>query len=254
MTQQGDDSGRRGAIVTGGSRGIGAAVALALAAGGYDLMLAYRSDTATAEVTAQACRDLGAQAEVVAVDLADDSAVPRLFATADRHLRRLDLLVNNAGALPPAATVDAMAADRVRRTLAVNAVAPLLCAGEAVRRMSTTSGGAGGVIVNVSSRAAVRGAGGEFVDYAMSKAAVDALTIGLATEVATMGIRVVGVRPGLIDTEMNTSQPGRIERLLPTVPMGRVGHAAEVAEAIRWLASDAAGYITGVTLDVSGGR
>lgn len=252
MDRHGQD--RRGAVVTGGSRGIGAAVAAALAAAGYDLLLTYRSDTGAAQATARECRDLGARTDVVAVDLADDAGVAQVFAAVDSHLPRLHLLVNNAGTLPPAATVDAMGYDRARHTLLVNALAPLLCAGEAVRRMSTAAGGSGGVIVNVSSRAAVRGAGGEFVDYAMSKAALDALTTGLATEVAPVGIRVVGVRPGLIDTEMNTSRPGRIERLLPTVPLGRVGHAEDVAEAIRWLASDAAGYITGVTLDVSGGR
>src|SRR4029453_10131748 len=158
--------------------------------------------------------------------------------------------------LPLPARVADMGADRSGRTFAVNALAPLLCAGEAVRRMSTARGGHGGVIVNVSSRAAVRGAAGEFVDYAMSKAALDTLTVGLAAEVATDGIRVNGVRPGLIATDMNSApeQRGRLERLLATVPMGRPGPADEVAEAVRWLASDAAGYVTGVTLDVSGGR
>jgi NAD(P)-dependent dehydrogenase (short-subunit alcohol dehydrogenase family) len=146
--------------------------------------------------------------------------------------------------------------ERSGRTFAVNTLAPLLCAGEAIRRMSSSRGGHGGAIINVSSRAAVRGAADEFVDYAMSKAALDVLTVGLAAEVAADGIRVNGVRPGLIETDMNTApeQRGRLERLLTTVPMGRPGTVDEVAEAVRWLASDAAGYITGVTLDVSGGR
>ena len=243
-------------MVTGGSRGIGAAVSAALAAAGYDLLITYASRADAAAQVADRCREQGAQAHTVGGDLSDPSSVTVAFAALDRHFGRLDLLVNNAGTLPPAARVADMEAERSGRTFAVNALAPLLCAGEAVRRMSTAHGGDGGVIINVSSRAAVRGAAGEFVDYAMSKAAVDVLTVGLAAEVAAEGIRVNGVRPGLIDTEMNSAseQPGRLERLMSTVPMGRPGTVGEVAEAVRWLASDAAGYVTGVTLDVSGGR
>ena len=243
-------------MVTGGSRGIGAAVSAALAAAGYDLLITYASRADAAAQVADRCREQGAQAHTVGGDMSDPASVTVAFAALDRHFGRLDLLVNNAGTLPPAARVADMEAERSGRTFAVNALAPLLCAGEAVRRMSTSHGGDGGVIINVSSRAAVRGAAGEFVDYAMSKAAVDVLTVGLAAEVAAEGIRVNGVRPGLIDTEMNSAseQPGRLERLMSTVPMGRPGTVGEVAEAVRWLASDAAGYVTGVTLDVSGGR
>lgn len=228
----------------------------ALAAAGYDLLITYASRADAAAQVADRCREQGAQAHTVGGDLSDPASVTVAFAALDRHFGRLDLLVNNAGTLPPAARVADMEAERSGRTFAVNALAPLLCAGEAVRRMSTSHGGDGGVIINVSSRAAVRGAAGEFVDYAMSKAAVDVLTVGLAAEVAAEGIRVNGVRPGLIDTEMNSAseQPGRLERLMSTVPMGRPGTVGEVAEAVRWLASDAAGYVTGVTLDVSGGR
>jgi NAD(P)-dependent dehydrogenase (short-subunit alcohol dehydrogenase family) len=251
-----EGGGRPVAVVTGGSRGIGAAIAAALASSGYDLLLTYASRAREAAAVADRCRDAGAAACTVGGDLADPAAVAAVFAALDERFGRLDLLVNNAGTLPPPAQVADMDAGRCRRTFAVNALAPLLCAREAVRRMRTSGGGRGGVIVNVSSRAAVRGAAGEFVDYAMSKAAVDALTVGLAAEVATEGIRVNGVRPGLIATEMNTApeRHGRLERLLATVPMGRPGTAAEVAEAVRWLASDAAGYVTGITLDVSGGR
>ena len=244
------------AVVTGGGRGIGAAISAALARAGYDLLIAYGARAEAAEAVADRCREHGGQAATVGGDLADPASVAAIFAALDERFGRLDLLVNNAGVLPPPGRVADMDAERSGRTFAVNTLAPLLCAGEAVRRMSTARGGQGGAIVNVSSRAAVRGAAGEFVDYAMSKAAVDTLTVGLAAEVASDGIRVNGVRPGLIATDMNVApeQLGRLERLLATVPMGRPGTAAEVAEAVRWLASDAAGYITGVTLDVSGGR
>jgi NAD(P)-dependent dehydrogenase (short-subunit alcohol dehydrogenase family) len=248
--------GRPVAVVTGGSRGIGAAIAAALARSGYDLLLTYGSRARDAAAVAGRCRDHGGLARTVGGDLADPASVAAVFTALDEHFGRLDLLVNNAGVLPPPAPVADIDAERSGRTFAVNALAPLLCAREAVRRMSTSRGGRGGAIVNVSSRAAVRGAPGEFVDYAMSKAALDVLTVGLAAEVAADGIRVNGVRPGLIQTDMNSApqQRGRLERLLATVPMGRPGTADEVAEAVRWLASDAAGYVTGVTLDVSGGR
>lgn len=248
--------GRPVAVVTGASRGIGAAVALALAGSGHDVLITYGARADAAREVADRCRQLGATAHTVGGDLADPATVTEVFAALDRHFGRLDLLVNNAGVLPVPARVAEVTAPRAAHTFAVNAVAPLLCAAEAVRRMSTATGGHGGVIINVSSRAAVRGAAGEFVDYAMSKAAVDVLTVGLAAEVATEGIRVNGVRPGLIDTEMNSDaeRPGRLTRLMVTVPMGRPGTVQEVAEAVRWLASDAAGYVTGATLDVSGGR
>lgn len=253
-TNSQEGPGRRVALVTGGSRGIGAAIAYALAGAGYDLLITYASRARAAEEVVTGCRERGARAHAVGGDLSDPATVTATFDALDTHFDRLDLLVNNAGILPPEARVADLDGARCWRTFAVNAVAPLLCAGEAVRRMSTSRGGRGGVVINISSRAAVRGAAGEFVDYAMSKAAVDVLTIGLAAEVAAEGIRVNGIRPGLIDTEMNSSQPGRLERLMSTVPMGRPGRADEVAEAVRWLASEDAGYVTGVTVDVSGGR
>lgn len=240
---------RRVALVTGGSRGIGAAVVLALAGDGCDVVLTYATRAADAEQAAQAARDLGATVIAVQADAGTASGADAAFAAVDENFGRIDILVNNAGVLPPASKVAALDPERSEWVMRTNALGPLLHATRAVSRM-----GSGGVVVNVSSRAAVRGASGEFVDYAMSKAAVDALTIGLAGEVAGQGIRVVGVRPGLIDTEMNSSQPGRIESLMHTVPLGRAGTAGEVAETVRWLASPAAGYITGVTIDVSGGR
>ena len=242
------------ALVTGGSRGIGAATAVALARAGHDLLLSYVSRGDAAARTVAECEAAGADARAVQVDLAKPDGADALFVSLDEEFGRLDVLVNNAGILPPSARVADLTGDRVRSTLAVNAVAPARCAALAVRRMSSAGGGRGGVVVNVSSRAAVRGAAGEFVDYAMSKAALDILTVGLAAEVGPEGIRVVGVRPGLIEGEMNAGQPGRIARLIDTVPLGRAGTAAEVAAVITWLVSADAGYITGVTLDVSGGR
>jgi len=245
---------RPGAVVTGGSRGIGAAVAVALAGDGYDVVLSYRSREREAADVVRACESYGVRAVAVCADAGTDDGVAELFTAVDAKLGGLRLLVNNAGILPRATAIDGLDRGRAMEVMAVNAIGPLLHARQAAHRMSTESGGAGGVVVNISSRAAVRGAAGEFLDYAMSKAAVDIMTIGLAQEVASQGIRVVGVRPGLIDTDMNSGQPGRVERLIATVPLHRVGTAAEVAEAVRWLASPAAGYITGVTLDVSGGR
>ena len=242
------------AVVTGGSRGIGAATAVRLAEEGYDVVVTFatRADAASAVVVR--CEGAGARASAVRLDLRDLDGVAEVFEHTDREHGRLDLLVNNAGVLPPAGRVADLDAARVTSTLLVDAAGPALCAAGAVRRMSTTHGGSGGVVVNVSSRAAQRGGAGEFVDYAMAKAAVDALTTGLAAEVADEGIRVVGVRPGLIDTDMNAGQPGRLDRLVATVPLGRAGTADEVAAAICWLAGPDAAYVTGVTLDVSGGR
>jgi NAD(P)-dependent dehydrogenase (short-subunit alcohol dehydrogenase family) len=179
-----------------------------------------------------------------------------MFAAVDARCGRLDALVNNAGILARQTRVAQMDAARINRILATNVTGSFLCAREAVRRMSRRQGGKGGAIVNVSSRAGVLGAAGEYVDYAASKAALDALTIGLAKEVAGEGIRVNGVRPGLIDTEMHASggEPGRIERLKSSVPMGRGGEAEEVARAVLWLVSDEASYSTGTFIDVSGGR
>lgn len=247
-----DPDPQRAALVTGGSRGIGAATCLALARRGWDIALTYRERSDDAERTAAACRDLGRRAVCIRADIAEPDDIPAMFEIARSQLGPIGIVVNNAGVVTPQARVDEYDAARLDRVLAINVRGAFLVAGEAVRHMSTAQGGSGGVIVNVSSRAAVLGAAGEYVDYAGSKAAVDALTIGLAGEVAAEGIRVVGVRPGLIDTEIHA--PGRLERLGGTPPLGRPGRAEEVAETIAWLASDDASYITATTVDVSGGR
>jgi NAD(P)-dependent dehydrogenase (short-subunit alcohol dehydrogenase family) len=243
-------------LVTGGSRGIGAACALLAARRGYTVCVNYRDNAAAAGDVVRAIEVAGGQAFAVAADVADEAAVERLFAAIDARCGRLDALVNNAGILARQARVENMDAARIQRILATNVTGSFLCAREAVRRMSTSHGGQGGAIVNVSSRAAVLGSANEYVDYAASKAAVDALTIGLAKEVAQEGIRVNGVRPGLIDTEMHASggEPGRIARLQSSVPMARGGTAGEVAAAVLWLLSAEASYATGTFIDVSGGR
>lgn len=242
----------RVALITGGSRGIGAATALALARGGWDIAITYRTQRAAADEVTAACRALGRRAIGIQADVAQPSDITRMFDDTQSQLGPIDAFVNNAGVVSPAGRVDEYDAARLDQVLTINVRGAFLAAGEAVRRMSTAHGGAGGVIVNVSSRAAVLGSGGEYVDYAASKAAVDALTIGLAAEVAAEGIRVVGVRPGLIETEIHA--PGRLQRLGGTPPLGRPGLATEVADAIAWLASDEASYVTGTSLDVGGGR
>lgn len=242
------------ALVTGGSRGIGAAIARALATAGYDLLLTYAANAPAADAVAADCASFGANTVVQQADAADLGSVERVFAALDEGFGRLDVLVNNAGVLPDAARTETFSAERVSRVLTVNTAAVVLCAGAAVRRMSTAHGGGGGVIVNISSRAAELGGAGEFVDYAMSKAAVDIMTRALANEVAREGIRVLGIRPGLIDTDMNAAHPGRLDRLGPSIPLGRVGTAEEVAQVVCWLVSPAASYLTGITIDVSGGR
>ncbi|MBX6750039.1 MAG: SDR family oxidoreductase [Micromonosporaceae bacterium] len=241
-------------IVTGGGRGIGAATALACASAGFDVCLSYRANEAAAQQVVAGCQQAGVRATAVRADVGVEADVLELFAVADR-MGTVTALVNNAGIVAPASRLDDLSADRIDQMMRVNVLGAFLCAREAVRRMSTRHGGTGGSIVNVSSRAAVLGSAGEYVDYAASKAAVDTLTVGLAREVAREGIRVNAVRPGLIDTEIHeTTSPGRLERLTPTVPMGRVGAPEEVAAAIVWLLSDAASFVTGALLDVSGGR
>jgi NAD(P)-dependent dehydrogenase (short-subunit alcohol dehydrogenase family) len=243
-------------LITGGGRGIGAACALLAAARGYQVCVNYRSDAEAAAGVVRAIEAAGGAAFAVQADVADEGAVERMFALAGERFGPLDALVNNAGILARQARVDEMDAARINRILATNVTGSFLCAREAVRRMSTRHGGRGGAIVNLSSRAAVLGAANEYVDYAASKAALDALTIGLAREVGNEGIRVNGVRPGLIHTSMHASggEPGRIQRLQSTVPMGRGGSPDEVAKAVLWLLSDEASYITGTIVDVSGGR
>jgi NAD(P)-dependent dehydrogenase (short-subunit alcohol dehydrogenase family) len=243
-------------LITGASRGIGAACARLAFARGYRVCINYRSDTGAANGIVRAIEDAGGAAFALQADVAVEAEVVRMFAEIDARCGRLDALVNNAGILARQMRVEQMDAARIARIFATNVTGSFLCAREAVRRMSTAHGGSGGAIVNVSSRAAVLGSSGEYVDYAASKAALDVLTVGLAKEVAAEGIRVNGVRPGLIDTDMHASggEAGRVERLKTSVPMGRGGEAEEVARAVLWLLSDEASYTTGSFIDVSGGR
>lgn len=242
----------RVALVTGGSRGIGAATAKALAAAGYDVAISYRQGAAAAAEVVAACTAQGVRAEAFVADFGDPSTVESLFAALDDTYGRLDLLVNNAGVNTPALPVADYTRDRLEDLFRINVTSAFLAAGAAVRRMATDRGGRGGVVVNISSRAAILGGSGEYVDYAASKAAIDALTVGLAREVADLGIRVVGIRPGLIETEIHA--PGRLDRLGTSPPLGRPGTPDEIANSVVWLASDGASYVTGTTLDVSGGR
>lgn len=244
------------AIVTGGGRGIGAATARLLAAQGCDVCVSYRADAAAAASVVADCEAAGRLAIAVRADVTVEADVEGLFRAADERLGRCTVVVNNAGIVAPKSRVDEMSAERVARMMAVNVTGAFVVAREAVRRMSTRHGGAGGVIVNVSSAAARLGSPGEYVDYAASKGALDTMTLGLAREVATEGVRVVGVRPGIIDTEIHASggRPDRVAEIGPKQPVGRAGTAEEVAAAIAWLASDAASYVTGALLDVAGGR
>ncbi|BEV14877.1 SDR family oxidoreductase [Herbaspirillum sp. DW155] len=243
-------------IVTGGSRGIGAATALLAAQRGYAVCVNYVSNREAAESVASQIRAAGGRAITVAGDVSKEEDVLRLFTTTDQELGRVTALVNNAGILEHQSRLDAMSAERITRVLVANVTGSLLCAREAVKRMSTRHGGQGGAIVNLSSMAAKLGGPGEYVDYAASKGAIDAFTVGLAKEVAAEGIRVNAVRPGLIYTDIHASggEAGRVDRLKDAVPMKRGGTAGEVANAILWLLSDESSYATGTFIDVSGGR
>jgi NAD(P)-dependent dehydrogenase (short-subunit alcohol dehydrogenase family) len=240
-------------LVTGGGRGIGAATARLAAKRGYRVCVNYRADERSARELAE---QIGHNAIAVQGDVAIEADVLRLFETVDEKMGHLDVLVNNAGIVDRSSRVENLSAERIQRMLAVNVTGSFLCAREAVKRMSTKHGGKGGAIVNVSSMAAKLGGAGDYVDYAASKGAIDTLTIGLAKEVGAEGIRVNGVRPGVIRTEIHATSgdPGRVERIAAATPLQRGGDAEEVARAILWLASAEASYITGALLDVSGGR
>jgi NAD(P)-dependent dehydrogenase (short-subunit alcohol dehydrogenase family) len=243
-------------VITGGSRGIGAATAVLAASRGYAVCVNYRSNKAAADAVVARIEAIGGRAVAVQADVAIENDVIRLFQSCDAAFGRLTALVNNAGILEKQSRVEGMDAARLQRILATNVTGAFICAREAVKRMSTRLGGSGGSIVNLSSRAAVLGSPEEYVDYAASKAAIDTLTIGLAKEVATEGIRVNAIRAGIIDTEIHASggEPGRVDRVKASVPMKRGGTAEEVAKAILWLLSDESSYTTAAFLDVSGGR
>lgn len=243
-------------LVTGGSRGIGAATALLAARSGWAVAVNYARQAAAADDVVRQIRAAGGTAIAVQADVADEAQVVAMFAQVDAQLGRLSALVNNAGVVDVAARVDAMDAARLQRMFAINVTGSFLCAREAVRRMSTRYGGSGGAIVNVGSAAARLGSPGQYVDYAAAKAAIDTFTLGLGKEVAAEGIRVNAVRPGIIATDIHASggQPERVAQLAPQLPMQRAGSAEEVAQAILWLLSDASSYTTGSSIDVAGGR
>ena len=243
-------------LITGASRGIGAACALRAAEAGWDVGVHFHRDADAAERIAEQVRERGRRACTLQADVADEAAIVAMFRRLDAELGPLAGLVNNAGIVDVAQRVDEMSVDRIRRIFDVNVVGTFVCAREAVRRMSTRHGGRGGVIVNLSSVAARVSSPGIYVDYAASKAAIDNFTLGLAREVADEGIRVNGVRPGIIDTEIHATS-GMLERArdaVAAIPLQRMGHADEVAQAVLFLLSDAAAYVTGATLDVAGGR
>ncbi len=249
----------RVALVTGASRGIGAATALLAARQGWAVAVNYARNADAAQAVVRRIRQAGGTAIAVQGDVAVEADVVAMFAAVDEqlgHAGRLGALVNNAGVVDVPARVDEMGGERLRRMFDINVLGSFYCAREAVRRMSTRHGGAGGNIVNVSSAAARLGAAGQYVDYAAAKGAIDVLTLGLAREVAAEGIRVNAVRPGLIETEIHASGglPDRVRDLAHQVPMARGGSAEEVAEAIVWLMGDASPYTTMSFLEVSGGR
>jgi NAD(P)-dependent dehydrogenase (short-subunit alcohol dehydrogenase family) len=243
-------------IITGGSQGIGAAAARMAGARGYDVAITYQSNRELAEQVVADIKGLGRRAIAVQAEMASEAAILALFDTVDRELGPVTALVNNAGGPGPTCKIDGVTSAILDEVMAVNVRAPFLTIREAIKRMATDLGGKGGSIVNVSSRASEIGGAGEWVHYAASKGAVDSLTIGAARELAARGIRVNAVNPGLIETDLHARAglPDRLTRFVGGVPMGRTGSAEEVAEAILWLASDSASYITGILVPISGGR
>ena len=246
----------RTVLVTGGGRGIGAATSLLCAQHGWAVAVNYASGEAPAEAIAAQIRAAGGTALAVRADVSAEAQVLAMFATLEGELPPLGALVNNAGVVDVQARVDVMSLPRLQRMFAINVFGSFLCAREAVKRLSTKHGGRGGVIVNLSSAASRIGSPGQYVDYAAAKGAIDVFTMGLAKEVALEGIRVNAVRPGIIETEIHASGglPDRAKQMAPLVPMQRAGSAAEVAQAILWLMSDASSYTTGSIVDVTGGR
>jgi NAD(P)-dependent dehydrogenase (short-subunit alcohol dehydrogenase family) len=244
------------ALITGSSRGIGAASARLFARHGYAICINYLRNEEAAESVAMDVRAAGVACITVQADVSLEADTLRLFETVDKKLGALTTLVNNAGILLKQSRLLGMDANRINKLFTTNVTSCFICSREAVTRMSTANGGEGGTIVNVSSIAAVLGSPNEYTDYAATKGAIDTFTRGLALEVAGEGIRVNGVRPGIIDTTIHADggEPGRVQRLGPTVPLGRGGTAEEIAEAIYWLASDKSSYATGTTIDLSGGR
>ncbi|MDB5778644.1 MAG: short-chain dehydrogenase/reductase [Polaromonas sp.] len=243
-------------LITGGSRGIGAATALLAARRGYAVAVNYAANSLAADEVVRQIRQGGGQAMAVQADVADEAQVVAMFEKIDARFGRLGALVNNAGVVDQTTRIEAITLARLQRMFAINVFGSFLCAREAVRRMSTRHGGSGGAIVNVSSVAARLGGPGQYVDYAAAKGAIDTFTVGLAKEVAAEGIRVNAVRPGIIETDIHASGglPDRARDMAPLVPMQRAGSAEEVAESIVWLLSPQASYTTGALLDVTGGR
>ena len=243
-------------LVTGASRGIGAATALLAARQGWAVAVNYSQNAAAAEAIVQQIKAEGGQAVSIQADVGDEAQIKHLFTQVDAQLGRLTGFVNNAGVLDVAVRVDELSWERLERMMRINVIGAMFCAREAILRMSTKHGGKGGSIVNLSSVAARVGAPGQYVDYASSKGAIDTFNLGLAKEVAAEGIRVNAVRPGIIDTDIHASGgiPDRAKTMAPMIPMLRPGSADEVAQSIVWLLSDAASYVTGANLDVTGGR
>ena len=239
-------------LVTGAARGIGAAIARRAAAGGYRVVVNFAASEAAADALVT---ELGSSTIAIRADVAEEAEVESMFTALDQRFGRLDVMVNNAGVAGGYGPLDTVTAPMMQRLFAVNVTGAFLCAREAARRMRTDLGGRGGSIVNISSKAAVLGGPNEWVHYAATKGAIDTMTTGLAKELAAFGVRVNAVRPGLIDSDFHDIAPhGRVDRMAPMIPMLRAGSGAEVAEAVLWLASPAASYVTGAFLDVAGGR